>query len=85
MSSLPDRSESPRRRIRASGMHPGWACFMCALSAGFFTALTMVGAIIAVAHGWENARFGTLIVTSATAITLFIIGGRKAEKLWERP
>lgn len=81
MSRLPDRREAPRRRIRASGMHPGWACFLVAFSAGIFTTAAMGEWV-----SWMLGRgdlISTLIV-SAIAIVLFAIGGKKAEKLTEQ-
>lgn len=81
MSSLPARREAPRRRIRASGMHPGWACFLAAWASGMFT-VAALGAWVT----WMIGRadlFGTLFL-SGIAIALFIIGGKKAEKLTER-
>jgi hypothetical protein len=46
MSSLPQRRDSPRRRrISGSRMHPGWACFLCALGAGFFGAMACLASI----------------------------------------
>lgn len=81
MSSLPDRRDSPRRRIRASGMHPGWACFMAGWGSGIFT-LAALGA----AAQWAAMRLDLwgLLVPAAIAIILFIVGARKAEKLTER-
>lgn len=81
MSSLPDRREAPRRRLRASGMHPGWACFLAAWGSGMFSAAATAAWV-----SWMLNRadlIGALFLTGI-AIGLFIIAGKQAEKLTER-
>lgn len=85
MSSLPDRSESPRvppPRRRATGMHPGWAAFMLAWFSGIFTMAAMLASV-----QWAAFRqpIGYVVFCGAVAAALFILGGRRAEKLWDRP
>lgn len=72
--------EQRRAAPRASGMHPGWACFLAAFGAGIFTMIAMAAAVRWM-MGWD--RLGMLLVTGGIALALFIIGGRKAEKLRE--
>jgi hypothetical protein len=83
VSSLRDRSEAPRRRMRASGMHPGWACFLAAWASGMFTLAAtctwLTWGMIARPVGMS----GPLVLTGI-AIALFYIAGCKAEKLTER-
>lgn len=80
MSNLDDRRSSRRRRAR--GMHPGWACFMAAHWGGFALGLGFVGAV-RWAHDLQSGWFPVIAFT--VWMVLFIIGGRKAEKLLERP
>jgi hypothetical protein len=80
MSSLQQRRESPRRRT--SSMHPGWACFMCALGSGLFGGFGMLAVV-----KWAMLQMHVSYPITFVGISffLFIIGGKKAERLWERP
>lgn len=82
MSGPADRRNSPRRQIRsASRMHPGWACFLLAWGSGMMTAFACLSAI-----QWAALRLpvGYVIFTAVTAMALFILGGKIAERLWDR-
>lgn len=82
MSSLRSRrNDLPSRR--SSGMHPGWACFMAALGSGFFMAFAMAGLVVSATRGDPDYLGFTILIS--ISVTLFIIGGRKAERLHERP
>lgn len=76
MSNLKRRRES--RRHRASGMHPGWMCFMAAHWGGFF-----LGLDITAAWQWAAMRISVwpVIILTGLWFILFIIGGKKAERL----
>lgn len=86
MSSLPDRSGSPRvpppRRGRAGGMHPGWQVFLCAWASGIFTvgcfACVLRWAMLEPGFGWAAVWTGLI------ATVLWFIGGSRAERLTER-
>lgn len=79
MSNLEQRRNTPRRRL--GGMHPGWMCFMAAHWGGFFLALAVVAS-------FQWALVGLSIWCPAILFALwlmfFIIGGRKAEGLFDR-
>lgn len=82
MSNPNQRRNAPRRQVRSgSSMHPGWTCFLAAFGSGFFTVITMFAGIRWL-QGWDRA--GMFIVVGSITIALFIIGGKKAEKLWDR-
>ena len=72
---------SPMPRRRAVGMHPGWECFLCALGAGFFMAMSMLATVQFALH---RIPFGYVAACTVMWMALFIIGGRKAERLMER-
>lgn len=57
-------------------MHPGWACFLAAYGSGMATVWTMLYVIV-------HADWG-FIWGAGVAIGLFVLGGRKAEKLYDR-
>jgi hypothetical protein len=82
MSDYQRRRDAPRRNIRSgSRMHPGWACFLLAWGSGMFTVFAMMSAI----H-WAALKlpFGYVVVTGGIAIALFLMGGKIAERLWDR-
>lgn len=82
MSSLDRRrGDLPERRTRG-GMHPGWSCFMSSHWAGFMLGITFCSVFVRATHGWE---LWPCAIPALIWVALFIIGGRKAEKLWERP
>lgn len=86
MSSLHDRSDSPRvpppRRRTTSRMHPGWKVFFLAWLSGLFSILA-VGSWFArmMGHGTTSST----VITTGLAIGFFILGGLKAEKLTDSP
>lgn len=79
MSSL----ERRRRDRRRGGMHPGWAAFMQAHWAGFFLGLGFASVMVRVEHPPVN--LWPCAIPFGIWALLFILGGRKAEKLEERP
>ena len=64
-----------------SRMHPGWYCFICALGSGFFTGIGLVKTMISVFR--EQDLVGTSMIW-IIAIILFVLGGKQAEKLYDR-
>lgn len=79
MSNSEQRRNAPRRQVGSgSHMHPGWACFLAAFGSGIFTMVAMMAGIRWL-QGWDRASM--FAVVGCIAIALFIIGGRKAERL----
>lgn len=75
MSSLDDRSNSPRRRITRGGMMPGYFVMFTAWISG----LLMLPALFDTMRGhWVGAA-----VLGSIAFTLLALSARKAEKLVE--
>jgi len=82
MSTLFNRRQSPRRGAgRNSRMHPGWACFLCALGSGVFGGYAMLAIV---QWGLLRMSIGYPIFLTFISLALFIIGGRKAETLTDR-
>lgn len=81
MSDLHQRRNTPRRRVDGSRMHPGWACFLLAWGSGLFAAFAMMATI-----QWAAMRlpFGYVAFLWAVWMALFIMGGKIAERLWDR-
>lgn len=82
MSNHQQRRNAPRRQVHgASRMHPGWACFLLAWGSGLFAAFAMMATI-----QWAAMRlpFGYVAFTWFVWMVLFILGGKIAERLWDR-
>lgn len=82
MSNLRNRRNAPRRQISSgSRMHPGWACFLLAWSSGLMAAIA-----IAATFQWAAMKlpFGYVAFTWFSWMALFILGGKIAERLWDR-
>lgn len=82
MSSLPQRRESPRRRIRSGGMLPGYVVMLTAYVSGLATFSTIFIAIewlMLRRSGWD------VIITGAVAVALLGVSAWKAEKLRDLP
>lgn len=62
-------------------MHPGWACFLAAWGSGLMAAFAMLATV-----QWAMLKlpFGYVAFTWFVWTALFIIGGKKAERLWDR-
>lgn len=82
MSNLQQRRNSPRLQVRGgSRMHPGWACFLAAWGSGLMAAFALLATV-----QWAALKlpFGYVAFLWFAWMALFIIGGKKAEKLWDR-
>lgn len=82
MSSLPQRRESPRRRIRSGGMLPGYVVLFTAWISGIFTIACMLIAgewLMLRRSGWD------VIITGAVAVALLGVSAWKADRLRDTP
>lgn len=82
MSSLPQRRESPRRRIRSGGMLPGYVVMFTAYVSGIATLSTMfitVEWFMLRRSGWD------VIITGAIAVALLGVSAWKADRLRDTP